>query len=92
MDTQETPADLIGLAEAAKLLPCIRPGRKTNVATIWRKVDRGELRAWRMGRWLLVSRADVIGLIREFVPRTRESSAAKRHRDAMRKLKQLGIG
>jgi hypothetical protein len=57
--TSQTPADLIPLREAAQLIPSRVPGRKLHVSTLVRWVQSGRLRAWRSGRHLFVSRAEV---------------------------------
>jgi hypothetical protein len=55
-----TPTDLIPLAEARLLMPSPRPGKRTNLATVYRMIVSGQLRAWRRGRWLFVSKAEVL--------------------------------
>jgi excisionase family DNA binding protein len=59
MDATDFPDDLLKPSEAAVLLHC-------HVATVYRLVGRGLLRAWRRGlsRRLLVSRADALALLR----------------------------
>lgn len=55
------PTDLIGLAEAAKLLPGIRPGKRMHTATLWRwATKRKKLPSWTIGRNVFVSRSDVL--------------------------------
>jgi hypothetical protein len=58
----DPPDDLIPLAEARLLLPSPRPGKKTSLETLYRKIHSGKLRAWKIDSWLFVSRAEVLGL------------------------------
>jgi len=60
--TTTIPADLIGLAEAAQLLPSRKPGRKLHVTSLYRWIADGKLRGWRIGGHYFVSRADVLAL------------------------------
>jgi excisionase family DNA binding protein len=62
--TQTIPEDLIGLAEAAALLPGRKSGKKVSTSTIYRWAERGKLRRWRLlNREWRVSRAEVLALI-----------------------------
>jgi excisionase family DNA binding protein len=54
------PADLIPMAEAARLLPSNRPGKRLHVATLYRWLFSGRLRGWKIGRHYHVSRAEVL--------------------------------
>lgn len=63
MNTNERPTDLMGLKDAAKLVPSpFGGGRGVHLCTFRRWVLAGKLRYWRVGKWLMVSRADVMGL------------------------------
>lgn len=63
MDTSnDIPDDLIPLAEARLLIPSPRPGKRTNLATVYRLITAGQLRAWKRGRWLFVSKAEVLDM------------------------------
>lgn len=86
MDTTPNaiPDDLIPLAEARLLIPSPRPGKRTNLATVYRLVNTGELPAWKRGPWIFVSRADVLGLVvgREPVRRVQTAAATSRRTQA----------
>lgn len=56
------PDDLIGLAEAAALLPSRKPGRKLHVTTLYRWIHAGELAGWRIGGCWFCSRADILAI------------------------------
>lgn len=60
----ETPGDLIGLADAARLVPSSRAGKRTHVSTIWRWVQGGRLRGWKLGRLTFVSKGELLGLFK----------------------------
>jgi excisionase family DNA binding protein len=64
MGVEGLPTDLIGTREAAGLVPGCRPGRGTHVSTVVRWVLGRRLRGWRNGRHWLVSRAEVLALVR----------------------------
>lgn len=83
------PADLIGLCEAAGLLPCRKPGRRAHASTVYRWVAEGKLRGWRLGRYWYVSRADVLALV---TPATTvvPPAAPPAQDEAARKLRALG--
>lgn len=57
------PPDLIPIAEAPRYLPSPRPGKKTALSTVYRKVREGVLRCWRQGRWRFVSRSELLALM-----------------------------
>ena len=77
MSDTDVPDDLIPIAQAAKLVPSPRPGRGTNLSTVYRWCNAGRLRHWRQGRWRFVSRAEVLGLLRPAGPaRTRLPSCS----------------
>ena len=57
-------AELLTLAEAAKLSPRPRPGRRRSVGMIARWVKKGRLRAWKVAGRLVVARAEVTALLR----------------------------
>ncbi len=59
------PEDLIGLAEACRLIPSRKPGRHLSIASLFRWIQRGKIRGWRIGGSWFVSRAAVRAL---FVP------------------------
>lgn len=66
MPTATTPAiptDLIGLAEAASLLPSRKAGRRLHPVTVFRWIQRGRLEGWRIGGSWFVSRAAVLGMV-----------------------------
>ena len=60
-----TPTDLISIKDAARL------ANNTHRATIQRWIHSGKLPAWKLGKRLLVSRADVLAMIQPFTPRER---------------------
>jgi excisionase family DNA binding protein len=64
MNTDSLPDDLLPIKDAARLVPGLRPGRCIHYSALYRRVLSGQLRAWRIGRRLLVSRADVRALIK----------------------------
>lgn len=53
------PDDLIGLLEAAHMIPSRKPGRTLSPVTMWRWVLAGKLRSWRIGGHYFVSRREV---------------------------------
>ena len=57
-----TPNDLIGLKEAAKLVPSPRGGKGVHINSLRRWCLTGRLRYWRQGPWLFVSKADLATL------------------------------
>ncbi len=59
------PDDLIGLAEAARLLPSIKPGRRVHLQSIYRWLERGRLKCWKRGRHKFVSRAEILAMHRQ---------------------------
>src|SRR4051812_15530748 len=72
MSTRETfsndLSDWVPLAEAARLLPSCRPGKRVHIATLYRGIARGELECWRIGRWRYVRRGEVLALLRPDAP------------------------
>lgn len=91
MDATTTPDDLIPLAEARLLIPSPRPGKRTNLATVYRLIDSGELPAWKRGRWLFVSRADVLGLVEGRGPVKRTPTVVAVSRATAAGLKRHGL-
>lgn len=96
MEATGLPDDLIGLAEACKLLPGTRPGKRLHISTIFRWAATGKLPSWRVGKRTFVSRSDVRALARPTVPPVQPVSAAVRseeHRRAVTYLKEKhGLG
>jgi hypothetical protein len=60
----DRPDDLIGLAEACRLLPSRTPGRRVHLKTLYRWVRTQKLSGWKIGEYWFVSRAEVLGLAR----------------------------
>lgn len=96
--TPPIPADLISAAEAAALAPSPRPGQRTAVSTIHRWCDRGRLTAYRRGRWLFVSRAEVLGLVEAGEPAApkvkgpaKKAEARRRSRLTAEVLQRAGL-
>jgi excisionase family DNA binding protein len=59
----EQPTDLMCLKDAAKLIPSPHGGnRGVHVNTVKRWILTGRLRHWRIGAYILVSRADVLAV------------------------------
>ena len=85
------PEDLISPHEAAKIVHC-------HVATIWRWVHQGKIRAWKRGgsRYLL-SKADLleqlepVSPVRPFKLRKLASAESPGHRRAMEQLRRDGF-
>lgn len=79
------PADAISTGEAARLV-----GASINTVRRW--IEIGKLRAWYRGTWLMVSRADVLGMVREYIPVAREPAPRTRQemeraaRDAIERI------
>lgn len=64
----ETPDDLIPTAEAVKLVPSSRPGKRLALTTMHRWIERGRLRGWRIGRYIFVSRAEFKNVAKPILP------------------------
>jgi hypothetical protein len=75
-----TPDDLISLAQACRLLPSRKPGRKMHVASLYRWVQRGKIQGWRVGSIWYVSERDVLAMIRPSSPLPEVASRAERER------------
>lgn len=80
------PDDLIGLAEACKLMPSRKPGRRLHCVTVYRWITRGKIQGWRIGGHWFVSKAQLLDMARPSVPlpevatrnqRLREIAAAR---------------
>jgi len=63
------PEDLLPAREAVRLLPGARRGKAVHIATLYRLVHSGRLRAWRVGGRLHVSAAEVRALVEPVTPR-----------------------
>jgi excisionase family DNA binding protein len=78
----ELPGDLIGVAEAARLL-------RVHVSCIYRWLHTGKLPAWRVvGRWWL-SRADVLAVPEQVGPGVAQASTPS-HAEARALLRRAG--
>jgi hypothetical protein len=64
----ELLTDLICLAEACKLIPSHRPGKRLHIAILRRWIATGRVPGFRRGRWWFVRRADIADLIQGHVP------------------------
>lgn len=60
----ELPEDLVPVAEAVRLLPSSKPGKKIALSTVYRWIGKGQLQGWKRGRWTFVSRSEFKGLMR----------------------------
>lgn len=86
----ELPSDLVTIKDAAKLV------NNTHRGTIRRWILTGKLPAWKLGSRFLVSRADVLAMIRPHVnerpqlPATRREMT-QREKYVQRRLKELGV-
>ncbi len=86
-NTTQPPDDLVGLAEAARILPCAIPGRKIHTATLCRWIFSGRLRGWKICGRLFVSRADLRALARPVkvkvgaIEQRKEKVAANKERE-----------
>jgi excisionase family DNA binding protein len=92
----ELPDDLVGLSEATRLIPSVRPGRKVHVTSLYRWIAQGRLRAWRRGKHLFVSRADLAALhqVRQPAPPSPVGTKAERRRAqewARQTLEEFGL-
>lgn len=85
------PQDLLPLCEAARLLPGIRPGKRLNVATLWRWCRTGKIPAWRIGRSWFVSRADVLAMPRPEVPPRPAVVRTEGYAAAVEYLRSVGV-
>ena len=74
------PDDLIPLAEAAALLPSRKPGRRLNTTTLYRWVERGRVRGWKIGCVWFVSKAEILAVPTLNQPRPEVQTAAERRR------------
>lgn len=79
----ELPADLLPLAKAARLVPGSSRHGGVDPSTVFRWVQAGKLRSWRAGGRRLVSRAELLSLIRE-VPAPGQAGQAVGKRPACR--------
>jgi excisionase family DNA binding protein len=96
--SDELPDDLLPAAAAARLVPSCRPGKKMHLSTVHRWVAAGKLRGWKVGRWLHVSRAELLALVRpvgkalaERRRREDREEAARADEWARRVLEEAGI-
>jgi excisionase family DNA binding protein len=84
------PPDLIAPRAAAAILPRTSEGNKVSLRSIYRWIRDGKLPAWKIGRRLLVSRSDVLGLVRPVpikpVPAVQRCEG---HAEAMRQLREV---
>lgn len=65
----EAPDDLLSLKDAAKLIPSPYGGnRGIHVNTMKRWVLSGRVRHWKIGPFILVSKADVLAMPKLVVP------------------------
>ena len=77
--SDELPDDLIGLAEAAAILPSRKRGRKIHTTTVWRWIRTGKIEGWKVaGEWR-VSARQVRGLAR--LVRTTPELLTRRQRE-----------
>jgi len=60
----QPPTDLLSLTEAARLLPCSKPGRKVHVSSLVRWIQSGKLPGWKIAGRMFVSRSDVLNFAR----------------------------
>lgn len=58
------PDDLIDTTSATHLIPGQKPGKRIDIGTLYRWLRCGLLRAWKVRRRWMVSKADVLGLLR----------------------------
>jgi excisionase family DNA binding protein len=61
-DDRPSPMDLISLSEAARRIPSCRRGKKTHLATLYRWISSGRLKAYRRGRSYFVRPEDLKAL------------------------------
>lgn len=89
------PTDLIGLCEAAAMLPSRKPGKRLNASVLYRWIRQSKLLAWRIGGHWYVSKKDIENLPKlcdEAPPRL--VTAKKREKEiaeADRILREAGI-
>lgn len=74
------PDDLIPLAEAARLLPSRKPGKRLNTSTLYRWLSSGRIQGYRIGSVWFVRRADVLALAVLSEVRPEVASQAERRR------------
>lgn len=94
----ETPDDLIPAIEATKLLPSSRTGKRIAVQTVYRWIENGRLRGWRLGGCVFVSRAEARAMLRPIMPlnarySNEPTARERRQREAWvaRKLDEAGL-
>lgn len=93
-DAADIPDDLIGLAEACRLLPGKRPGKHMSLSALWRWTETGRLRCWRVGRLRFVRRQDVLAQAQRggLPPVLREEAQASGdHQRAVADLERWGL-
>lgn len=83
----------VSLAEAARMLPSPRAGKKTHLSTIYRLAAKHKLPLMRRGRWLFLRKADLGRLFtREPIVETKAVKPSKQtERWAQGVLKKAGI-
>src|SRR5262249_36057706 len=89
----DVPDDLITVNAACQLIPGTREGRPLHVATFYRWITAGRVRAWRVNRRWCVSRAEVLAMFEPNAVRPElETRAAqqRRQREAERQLRAAG--
>jgi hypothetical protein len=90
-DAELPPADLISTSEACKILPSSLPGRKYNICSLYRLMQNGRLRFWRVAgsRRRFVSKGDVLDLIQPGRPAGQQqlpSPPSRRERQERRRV------
>ena len=89
----DVPTDLISLAEACKLIPSRKAGRRLHIKTLYRWALNGRVRAWKIqGSWF-VSKADMLalGVPNEPLPDVQSSAERRRsYEEAMESLRKAG--
>ena len=62
--TEEDVKDMIGIEQAAAMLPSSQPGKARHYATLYRWVKSGKIRGWKLGGRMHVLKRDVLALFK----------------------------
>lgn len=89
MSTQQTTTDVneitdwIPVAEAVRLLPSCRPGKRLALSTLYRWIFKGRIQGRKCGPYYFVRRSQIIDQLKPIPPRPRQMTAPDLKAQAM---------